>query len=327
MAKNVRRLGRGLSSLMSTDLKSPATAEADVVSLAGAQDPPGDVAGVSRVVGQAETSPGQGSHRLLMVAADRVRQNPSQPRRHFEPDALASLAESLKARGVLQPIIVRPSAGGYELVAGERRLRAARLAGLTELPAIVRQIPNDQLLELALIENVQRADLNPVERARGYQALQRDLGLSHAQIAERMAEDRATVTNYIRLLNLCEEVLEIVAQGKLSMGHARAITGISDPNMQYIIARSVLRQGWSVRRTEAEVAKHREVKPPAAARPGEPKRPAVADMEERLSAAVGTRVQVREGKRPHSGELVISYYNLDDFERITGLLGVATEAP
>lgn len=326
MAKNMRRLGRGLSSLMSEDLTPPPTTTgADGGGLTGAKGPADDGTGVGKVIGQGGASPAQGGHRLLMVSVDRVRENPKQPRRHFEPEALASLAESLKARGVLQPVIVRPATEGYELVAGERRLRAARLAGLTELPAIVRQVPDNELLELALIENVQRADLNPVERARGYQSLHRELGLSHAQIAERMAEDRATVANYIRLLGLCEEVLEMVAQSKLSMGHARAILGITDPNIQYSIARSILQQGWSVRRTEAEVAKHRDGKPTA--REQTPKRPAVADMEERLSAAVGTRVQVRESKRPHAGELVISYYNLDDFERITRLLGVTTEAP
>lgn len=318
MAKNVRRLGRGLSSLMSTDLTKSAPVGSEGVALPGAGASPGDRPGASEMIGQ-------GGHRLLVIAADRIRENPRQPRRHFEPEALAALAESLKARGVLQPIIVRPAAEGYELVAGERRLRAARLAGLTELPAIVRQVPDHELLELALIENVQRTDLNPVERARGYQALHRELGLSHAQIAERMAEDRATVANYIRLLGLCKEVLEMVAQAKLSMGHARAILGTTDPNIQCNIARSIQQQGWSVRRTEAEVAKHRQSKPTV--REQTPKRPAVADMEERLSAMVGTRVQVREGKRPHSGELVISYYNLDDFERITGLLGVASEAP
>lgn len=326
MAKNVRRLGRGLSSLISKDLTSPpAIAGEGGGVLAGAKAPMNNGSGVGKVIGQGGASSALGGHHLLMISVDRVRENPKQPRRHFGAEALAALAESLKARGVLQPVIVRPAAEGYELVAGERRLRAARLAGLTELPAIVRQVPDHELLELALIENVQRADLNPVERARGYQALHRELGLSHAQIAERMAEDRATVANYIRLLGLCEEVLEMVAEAKLSMGHAKAILGTSDPRIQCDIARSIQRQGWSVRRTEAEIAKHRQGKPTT--RRQAPGRPAVVDMEERLSAAVGTRVQVREGKRPHAGELVISYYNLDDFERITGLLGVTTEAP
>jgi len=325
MAKNVRRLGRGLSSLMSTHPAPPASAGLEEKGLSGVDGLVSGEGEAGSLALRGEITSTQGGHRLLMISADRIRENPMQPRRDFAPGALEALAESLKARGILQPIVVRPAPDGYELVAGERRLRAARLAGLTELPAVVRQVPSHEMLELALIENVQRADLNPVERARGYEALHRELGLSHSQIAERMAEDRATVANYIRLLGLCEEVLEIVAQSKLSMGHAKAILGVTDPYIQIIMAKSALQQGWSVRRTEAEVSRHREGKP--AVRKQAAKRPTVADMEERLSAAVGTRVQVREGRRPHSGELVISYYNLDDFERITGLLGVATEAP
>lgn len=322
MAKTPKRLGRGLSSLVSADLTQPSSGLSEVAHEGRKAVTPAP-RGTNIVPDRAEVLTPPVAHRLLMVSVERIRRNPMQPRRHFEPDALAALSESIKTRGTLQPVIVRPVENGYELIAGERRLRAARLAGLSEMPAIVRQVPDHELLELALIENVQRSDLNPVERARAYQALNQKSGLSHAEIAKRMGEDRATVANYIRLLGLCDGVLEMVAQGVIAMGNARAILGVKDHKIQLQIARHVVDHGWSVRRTEAEVVRQRGPRPaPVAAIP---KRPAVADMERRLSESLGTRVVIREGKRPQSGELVISYYNLDDFQRITRRLGVDGE--
>jgi len=249
-----------------------------------------------------------------------------QPRKDFDESAMQALAASLRERGAIQPVVVRPAAGGFELVAGERRLRAAAMAGLTELPAIVRSASDTDMLELALIENIQRADLNPVERAKAYKALQDKHGLSHEQIASRMGEDRATVTNHIRLLSLDEPTLDLVAKGVLTMGHARAILGIENNQMRSSLVARIQSAGLSVRQTEAAVAKLRKAGPLAAA--VEPQtRPPVKDLERRLSGSLGTRVQIREGRRRHTGKIIVEYYSIDDFERIMLRLGIPPEGP
>jgi ParB family chromosome partitioning protein len=243
-----------------------------------------------------------------------------QPRRTFDDAAIASLAESIRQRGTLQPILVRPAEGGFELIAGERRLRAAQLAGVHELPAIVRAARDEELLELALIENIQREDLNPVERARAYQSLAEKYRLSHEDIAKKTGEDRATVTNYVRLLSLCDQVLELLANGAVSTGHAKALAGITDYSLQFNLATKAASGKWSVRQVEAAVAKAKS--PGVITRPAE-SRPTVKDLEVRLAASLGMRVRIKEGRKRHSGRVIIDYYNLDDFERITARLGVS----
>lgn len=265
-----------------------------------------------------------GVHRLLSIHVDRIRHNPMQPRRAFEEASLQALAASIRDRGTLQPIVVRPSAGGFELIAGERRLRAVKIAGLSEVPAIVRDVRDEEMLELALIENIHRADLNPIERARAYRSLQQQYDLSHEEIATRMGEDRATVTNYIRLLGLAEPVIELVASGELTSGHAKALMGIEDHQAQISFAERAHHEAWSVRQLEAAVAKAKQGAAPLA--PVRQARAAVADMEQRLSAALGLRVTIKEGRRRHTGRIVIEYYSLDDFERIAGRLGITGEA-
>lgn len=316
MSKTTKRLGRGLSSLVSAEIAGPpdrpaASGEVWAPSTGGQAD-------AGAAVGQR-----QAVHRLRTLPIAEIRRNPMQPRRTFDEAALASLADSMKRRGTLQPVVVRPSGGGYELIAGERRLRAAGLAGLKTIPAIVRSVPDDELLELALIENLQREDLDPVERARAYQIMRDVQGLSAEEIAARTGEDRATVTNYIRLLGLSPEVLAMLASRALSAGQAKAILGLSDHKSQLDLAHRVVSEHWSVRRTEAAVAAAREKRPPERRR--SEKRAAVADMEERLTAALGAPVSIVEGRRRHTGRVIITYYNLDDFERITGRLGVDVE--
>ena len=311
MSKGTRRLGRGLSSLISSDLsqqegESPGIRAAPARSLEGMRAP----------------AP---MHRLLAIPITAVRRNPTQPRRDFNEESLNLLANSMRDKGTLQPIIVRPAEQGYELVAGERRLRAAKIAGMTEIPAVIRTVGDDELLELALIENIHREDLNPIERARAYRAMHERHGLSHDEIAQRVGEDRATVTNYIRLLGLPEEVIDMVASGDVSVGHAKVLLGVTDPKIHYNMAQRLVGQGWSVRRLETEIARQKRGAP---ASPETRKvRPAVEDMEQRLIAALGIRVTIREGRRRHAGKLVIHYYCLEDFERIIGLLGVAEEPP
>lgn len=307
--KNMPRLGRGLSSLVSTDIAH--TQET--------QRLPGS-SPVQTMDGLRGVAPPQ---RLMMISVDRIRQNPLQPRREFNEEALGRLAESLKDRGTLQPVVVRPSEGNFELIAGERRLRAAKIAGIHEIPAVVRSVNDDEMLELALIENIQRADLNPIERARAYQSIQQRTGLSHEEIAARVGDERVTVTNYIRLLSLPESVVQMVSKGEISGGHAKALLGVTNSLILEQLAARIVQEGWSVRRIEEAVAK---TKPPAADQPvARPARPVVTDMEQKLGAAVGTRVTIREGRRRHSGRIVVEYYTLDDFERIAGLLGVKLE--
>jgi ParB family transcriptional regulator, chromosome partitioning protein len=298
-------MGRGLSSLMPADLMR----EGAAIGVASPVSPVFDrVRGIPTV------------NRLMSIPVEAIRNNPLQPRRTFDEAGLASLAASLRDRGTLQPIVVRPAEGGYELVAGERRLRAARIAGLLELPAIVRSTGDGELLELALIENIQRTDLNAVERARAYRVLHEAHGLSHEEIARRMGEDRATVSNYIRLLSLPEEILDMLVNSQLSMGHARALLGCTDLNTQLSLASKSASSAWSVRRVEQEIAGAARASDPATAQ--REVRPAVRDLEERLSASVGAKVHINEGRRRHSGRIVIEYASLDEFQRIAAMLGV-----
>lgn len=308
MTKDTRRLGRGLSSVIAADLQQRTGTDGS------------NLGALSTL----PTNPTAGpAHRLLLLDVEKIRQNPMQPRRRFNDESLSALAKSLASRGALQPIVVRPAEGGYELVSGERRLRAAKLAGLKELPAIVRGVRDDDLLELALIENVHRDDLNPIERGRAYRTLNERYNLSHEQIAERMGDDRATVTNYIRLLGLPDAILDMVSSKSISSGHAKVILGVASPDAQMAFADRVVKQKWSVRQLEAAVAASR--KPGGAEPKRRAVRPAVQDMEEKLGRTMGARVTIREGRRRHTGKLVIEYSGLDEFERIVSLLGVTNE--
>lgn len=328
-SKAPRRLGRGLASLISTELtQPPAPAQPTAPPDSGLRSaPPPAPRQITPVIPDASSALSAPATqptgvRLAQIAVASIRTNPLQPRKTFDETRLAELAESLKKRGALQPIVVRPSEGGYELVAGERRLRASKLAGLKEIPAVIRVVADDQLLELALIENVQRADLNAVERARAYKLLADKYGLTHEQVAERMGEDRATVSNYIRLLGLGDDLLEYLADGRLSNGHAKALLSIQDVQNRKLLAIKAAEEGWSVRRLEFEATKARQ---PDAFKPQETKRPVVADLEERLKASLGARVSIKEGRKKHTGRLVLEYYSLDDFERIMNRLGVDVE--
>ncbi len=309
MTKTQKRLGRGLSSLVSSELRR--------------KDEEGDLRQSATEATLDRVTAGAPAHRLMLLPIEKIRRNPQQPRRTFNEEALASLAASLKAKGALQPVVVRPAENGYELVAGERRLRAAKIAGLEELPAIVRGVKDDELLELALVENIQRADLNPIDRARGYRALQDRFGLSHEEIAGRMGEDRTTVTNYLRLLELPDDVLDMLVVGLLSTGHAKALLGLQDVRACLSFAIKARDDGWSVRRLEKAVSESKQ--PGSAAKSVREIRPAVRDLQELLSIALGTRVEIQEGRRRHTGRIVIQYSNLDDFQRIASKLGVVED--
>jgi len=305
MSTPPRRLGRGISSLISSQITAP--------------DEPADAP--PPVSPPPPVEPARRGPMLMSIPVDKVRANPMQPRRYFDESQIATLAASLRERGALQPIVVRPAEGGYELIAGERRLRASRVAGLTEIPAVVRPVRDEEMLELALIENIHRSELNPIERARAYRILQEQHGLSDETIATRMGEDRSTVNNYIRLLKLEPEVQGMIASGALSTGHGKVLLGCAETGRQLELARKATREGWSVRELERAL---KQGGGPVAAKAPREIRPIVRDVEQRLSQSLGRRVQIKESRKKNAGVISFEYYNLADFETIVAMLGVAT---
>jgi ParB family transcriptional regulator, chromosome partitioning protein len=239
--------------------------------------------------------------------------NPYQPRTLFSNEAIQELAASIKASGVLQPVIVRRNAGasGYQLVAGERRLRAAKIAGISKIPAIVKKVDDREMMELSLIENIQRENLNPIEEARAFNTLAVKLGLTHEQISERVGKQRVSITNSLRLLGLPEEVQEMVSRGTLSAGHARALLAIEKPAELVMAARYVQTKGFSVRRTEAFVRrKLRRMH----SRPRSQKPDGMREWEVRLQQRFSTHVAITPGRK--GGKVEFEYYGQEDLERL-----------
>ena len=237
--------------------------------------------------------------------------NPHQPRIKFDDDAIRELAASIKASGVLQPVIVRRDPqGGYQLVAGERRLRAASFAGLERIPALVRDVPDRQMLEFALVENIQRENLNPIEEAKAYAALAESAGLTHEQISERVGKQRVSVTNSLRLLGLPPEVQDMVSRGTLSAGHARALLSLDSAGEQLATARYIHSKGFSVRRTEALINRKLRRKH---ARP-RTRSADLAEVENKLQQRFSTKVTIRAGRK--GGKVEFEYYGPEDLERL-----------
>jgi ParB family chromosome partitioning protein len=307
MSKTKPRLGRGLSSLISVSDPGDDLVEAPSM-LAG------DVAELRAV-------PEGFDGRVMALALDEVRPNPHQPRREFDEASLNELAASLKINGLIQPIIVRSATNGsgYELIAGERRLRAAKLAGLATIPVIVKQVDGLTQAQLALVENIQREDLNPVDRARAYKALLEQLGLSHAELAMRLGEERSIISNHLRLLELAAPVLDLLRTKKLSTGHAKVLAGVSDILEQERLAQAVVARELSVRALE-ELVK-------APAKPAAGKSPPsnhIRGLEKNISRQLGLRVNV-QSKTNGAGKLTLHYSSLDQFDELMGKLGVNTD--
>jgi len=278
-------LGRGLESLLGP---LPAT---DLAAAAGSTSPDGE--GV----------------RSIPVA--RIQPNPYQPRRTFSDPAMEEMAASIRASGVLQPILVRPlPQGDFQLVAGERRWRAAQRAGLSEIPALVRSLTDERALELAIVENLQREDLNPMDQARAFHQLATSFRLTQEEIAQRTGKDRATIANFLRLLKLEPDVQQMVEQGSLSMGHARALLALTG-EPQVTVARRSAEQSWSVRQLErfisARSPKNSESSQPAID-------PNVRAAQEELARALGAKIRIKDHNG--SGLIEIAYHGLDDFQRI-----------
>ena len=249
---------------------------------------------------------------FALIRVDRISPNPSQPREVFDADALDDLARSVSQVGVLQPIVVRPGPdGGYLLIAGERRWRAARQVGLEEIPAVVRDEDDESALAEALIENIQREDLNPLEQAAGYQQLLEDFGLTHEKVAERVGKSRSSVTNTLRLLSLPASIQGLLVRGELTAGHARALLSLEERATAESIARRAAKEGWSVRQVEDAV---RDRAAPKAGQVRHVRPAAIIELEERLQERLGSPVAIQY--RGDQGRIVIRFGALDELERI-----------
>ena len=275
-----RPLGRGLSALISTD--SP-QAEAD---------------------------------EIREIEIDLIRPGHQQPRTTFAQEKLDELAQSIRTSGIIQPLLVRPSGGLFELVAGERRWRAAQLAGLPRVPAIIREIPDDKLLELALIENIQRQELNPIEEANAYKRLIESLNLTQEEVAQRVGRDRTFVTNYLRILKLPSEIQSLLESEKLSFGHARALLGLGDVILQRRYAQKIVKHNWSVRETERRIKHAPETKPAMSKPIPHQADPNIRAAEAKLRRHLGTQVQIIPARKGSAGKIEIEYYSSLDLDRL-----------
>ncbi len=255
---------------------------------------------------------------ITELPIDQIHVNPNQPRKEFDVEPLEELARSIQANGVIQPLIVRKHGEHYELIAGERRLRAAALAGLTRVPVALKEVADDKVLEVAIIENIQREDLNPVELAVAFARMSQDLGLSHEEIGVRTGKDRATITNSLRLLQLPADLLSLLAGRKISAGHGRAILKLTSEDDQRQLAREVIERGLSVRDTERIAAAFSEPeKPKPEPAPVDPNVRAAIDELER---ALGTKVRIVE-RGTGRGRIEIEYYSQEELHRIYGIIG------
>src|SRR5579885_2262611 len=246
-----------------------------------------------------------------------IEPNPMQPRTVFQPERLEELADSIRANGIIQPIIVRAQGSRYQIVAGERRWRAAQMAGLTEVPVVVQDVADLQLLELALIENIQREDLNPIETAQAYDRLHRELGLSHEEIGRRTGKDRSSIVNTLRLLKLPKEVQALLAVQRLSMGHAKAVLALPTSEQQIEIAEKAAAQGMSVRQVEAlvqELTSDREGKG-RKTKSEEKRDPIVQAAMDEMARVLGTRVRIVALSDRH-GRIEIEYYSQEELDRL-----------
>jgi ParB family chromosome partitioning protein len=257
-----------------------------------------------------------------MLSLEQVRPNKDQPRKEFDPEAIEELASSIERKGILQPIIVRKTAkaGLYEIVCGERRFRAATLCGLEKIPAIIKDLADDEFLEWALIENIQREDLNPLEEAEAYQKLAEEHKISQEEIAKRVGKSRVAITNTLRLLRLPQEIRFYIVDGQLTAGHARALLTLPTPEHQRQLAKKIVEDKLSVRQVEALV--NRSVAHKRKAKQARHLTPEIVDLENQLTAHLGTRVKILPKKNLKQGRLEIAYYSLDELDNVIEKMGL-----
>ena len=289
-----RGLGKGLDSLIPTNVMMESEVKHATVSTA--------------------SSPEEEKDGTLMVKLSKVEPNREQPRKNFDEDSLQELAESLKQFGMLQPILVQNRGDYYEIIAGERRWRAAKIAGLKEVPVIVRELTDQEIVEISLIENIQREDLNPIEEAQASKRLLTEFHLKQDEVAERVSKSRTAVTNSMRLLKLCDEVQKMVVDDMISTGHARALISIEDPEEQYLIAQKIFDEKLSVREVEKLVKDlHKPPKPPK--EENKTLQAIYQEISERLKQSLSTKVSV-SAKQNGAGKIEIEFYNHEDLERL-----------
>ncbi len=322
MAKKPGGLGRGLGSLfgeMDVDLSVLDPAEISIEPQAESKKP---AKKSPKVKTKAEDAGKEPAETVVFVSLDDIRPNSAQPRKIFDQEALQDLAASIREHGVIQPVLLRPAKTGFELVAGERRWRAARLAGLKQIPAIVRELTDRQNMFYALIENMQREDLNSIEEARGMEEMMSAFGLNQEETAKTIGKSRSYVTNALRLLRLPQDVQDMVMDGRLSAGHARAIAGLEGEALQLEAAVKCVENGWSVRQVESYTG---EQKKPAKRRKsrllGKNKDRDLAAVEQQVTEALGTKVRIRGTEK--KGKLELEYYSRGELERLIEILSQA----
>ena len=300
MVQQKSRLGRGLDSLVSVESPAAVVAAEPVEAAADLQTQPGS---------------------LQYIPVSKIQPNPQQPRSAIDPQELVGLVDSLRTSGLLQPILVRRHNDTFQLIAGERRWRAAGQAGLQSIPAIVREANEQDMLEVALIENIQRSDLNPMDKAAAYAAYLSRLSVTQDQASHRLGQDRTTIANYIRLLELDKQVREMVAGGTLSMGHARALLGIADPLEQRRLAKLITKDNLSVRRAETLVRQANQAEPTKPKAVEElAKQANLREVEDTLSRRLNRKVRIQTRGKGDKGQVVISFENLDEFDELEARL-------
>jgi ParB family transcriptional regulator, chromosome partitioning protein len=287
--------------------------------------PPGSTPTSTTVPGAA--SGADPREHVQRVALDRIRPCPFQPRKDFSPETLRELADSIKEQGIVQPLIVREQGGHLELIAGERRWRAAQLLGLTEVPVILRQADDRAVLELALIENLQRENLNPIEEAHGYEQLIAQFHLKQDEVATKVGKSRAVVANSLRLLKLAPSIQASIREGRLSVGHAKVILGLAGETHQRVAVERILKEGLNVRQTEALVARLQAREAGNATKPGpitaQTRDAHVTDLEDQLRERLGTKVHLRYNHG--RGALEVAFFSDAEFERILQVLGISPD--
>lgn len=303
------RLGRGLSSLISVSTPVEAEVAAE--------------AAVAANTSELTATPPEPKATGLEIPLAEIVPNPHQPRKTIKEATIAELAASIRSTGLIQPLVVRKVTDGYQLIAGERRWRAAKLAGLTMVPVVVKDVDSFTQAQMALVENIQREDLNPIERAQGYRTLIDQLGLTQAELAGRLGEDRSSIANFLRLLDLTEPVRIMVRDGQLSVGHAKLLAGIADTIEQQRLANVVVSQGLSVRNLERMLQEGG--KPPLSARTQSGPSAHIHDLEKSISRQLGMRVQLKAGTKGGKGKLILHYASLDQFDDLLARLNVSAD--
>ncbi|MFI4913337.1 MAG: ParB/RepB/Spo0J family partition protein [Sedimentisphaeraceae bacterium JB056] len=295
--KTVKHLGKGLQALMG-DMNNTAAAP------------------------EQESSVGT---RLQEIDLNLITPNPYQPRTEWDEQELTELVDSIRANGIVQPIVLRQNGETYQLIAGERRWRASKIAGSKSIPALIRDVTEEQMLELALVENIHRSDLNPIERAKAYHEYLQKFKLTQAEAAEKLGENRSVIANHIRLLDLPHEVKDMLVNKALSMGHARAILGLPGDELRKKLAYRALTGRLSVREVEKLVKKQLDaMNKQDKEGPEKPEKPAnILDLETRMRDRLGTKVLIRTNKSGRKGKIVIDFYSLEEFDRLSEIMGVS----